>query len=112
MAFKYLTNFSGTIISGEATESDDGEFTKKIYINVYFYLHVFLNIFFFVVKDGASWSSASAAVDPTACAPYMDMKAVKAKKRFIKYNSILHKKLRMYITLKIIIYHIFFFTQL
>ncbi|XP_043280479.1 uncharacterized protein [Venturia canescens] len=57
---------SGTIISGEATESDD---------------------------DGMSWSSASAAIDVTACPPYSDTQRSHSNKSFIKYNSLLHKKL-------------------
>ncbi|KAF7993785.1 hypothetical protein HCN44_010392 [Aphidius gifuensis] len=66
ISIKYHTNLPGTIIPGEATESDD---------------------------EGASWSSASTAIDATACAPYVDLKSANAKKHFIKYNSILHKKL-------------------
>ncbi|KAK0168917.1 hypothetical protein PV327_002673 [Microctonus hyperodae] len=65
-AFKYSTNTSGTIISGEATESDD---------------------------DGVSWSSTSAVIDATACPQYLDMKVTNSKKSYIKYNSLLHKKL-------------------
>ncbi|XP_015126777.1 uncharacterized protein LOC107048218 [Diachasma alloeum] len=65
LAFKYLSNASGIIISGEATESDD---------------------------DGGSLSSASVAIDATACPPYVNVKSANDRK-FIKYNSLLHKKL-------------------
>lgn len=41
-----------------------------------------------------SWSSASAAIDVTACPPYSDAQRSHSKKSFIKYNSLLHKKLR------------------
>ncbi|XP_015609709.1 uncharacterized protein LOC107274749 [Cephus cinctus] len=60
-------NPCGTIISGEAPESDD---------------------------DGTSLSSVSGAVDATVCPPYSDVKIPKSKKSCIKYNSLLHKKLR------------------
>ncbi|OAD57650.1 hypothetical protein WN48_01625 [Eufriesea mexicana] len=58
------SNYCGTIISGEAPESDD---------------------------DGISISSVSGAVDAMTCMP--EMKIPKSKKCFIKYNSLLHKKL-------------------
>ncbi|XP_011302660.1 uncharacterized protein [Fopius arisanus] len=64
LTFKCLPDASGTIISGEATESDD---------------------------DGGSLSSASIAIDATTC-PYINVKSMNDKK-FIKYNSLLHKKL-------------------
>ncbi|XP_076235834.1 nuclear exosome regulator NRDE2-like isoform X2 [Calliopsis andreniformis] len=59
-------NHCGTIISGEAPESDD---------------------------DGTSLSSVSGAIDAIACMPYTEIKITKSKKCSIKYNSLLHKKL-------------------
>ncbi|XP_012280683.1 uncharacterized protein LOC105699869 isoform X1 [Orussus abietinus] len=59
-------NSCGTIITGEAPESDD---------------------------DGTSLSSVSGAVEATACPPYTEIKPRKSKKNYIKYNSLLHKKL-------------------
>lgn len=60
-------NYCGTIITGEAPESDE---------------------------DGTSLSSISGAVDAMTCPPYADIKIPKSKKSSVKYNSLLHKKLR------------------
>ncbi|XP_046826200.1 uncharacterized protein LOC124427377 [Vespa crabro] len=60
-------NYCGTIITGEAPESDE---------------------------DGTSLSSISGAVDAMTCPPYAEVKTLKSKKSSIKYNSLLHKKLR------------------
>lgn len=60
-------NYRGTIISGEAPESDD---------------------------DETSLSSVSGAIDAMACAPYAISKVPKSKRCSVKYNSLLHKKLR------------------
>ncbi|KAL6444570.1 hypothetical protein ACFW04_002001 [Cataglyphis niger] len=60
------STYCGTIISGEAPESDD---------------------------DLTSLSSISGAMDAMACPPYTDLKISKSKKSSIKYNSLLHKKL-------------------
>ncbi|XP_033312763.1 uncharacterized protein LOC117236881 isoform X2 [Bombus vosnesenskii] len=66
MGFPFIRapNYCGTIISGEAPESDD---------------------------DGTSISSISGAVDAMTCMP--EVKIPKSKKCSIKYNSLLHKKL-------------------
>jgi len=43
--------------------------------------------------DLTSLSSVSGAVDAIVC-PYTDLKISKSRKSSIKYNSLLHKKLR------------------
>lgn len=60
------SNSCGTIIQGEARESDD---------------------------ENNSVSSASYAVDPSTCS-YTEVRGNKSEKSCVKYNSLLHKKLR------------------
>lgn len=60
------SNSCGTIIQGEARESDD---------------------------ENNSVSSAGYVVDPATCS-YTDVRAHKQEKSCVKYNSLLHKKLR------------------
>ncbi|KAI4476514.1 hypothetical protein M0802_014864 [Mischocyttarus mexicanus] len=63
----HTPNYCGTIVTGEAPESDE---------------------------DVVSLSSISGAIDAMTCAPYTEIKTLKSKKSSIKYNSLLHKKLR------------------
>jgi hypothetical protein len=51
-------------------------------------------IIYKLLIDLTSLSSISGAVDAIACPPYTDLKIQKSKKSSIKYNSLLHKKLR------------------
>lgn len=60
------SNSCGTMIQGEARESDD---------------------------ENNSVSSASYAIDPSTCS-YADVRAHRSEKSCVKYNSLLHKKLR------------------
>ncbi|XP_031785108.1 uncharacterized protein LOC116417221 [Nasonia vitripennis] len=61
-----VSNSCGTMIQGEARESDD---------------------------ENNSVSSASYAIDPSTCS-YADLKGQRSEKSCVKYNSLLHKKLR------------------
>ncbi|KAI4488153.1 hypothetical protein M0804_005001 [Polistes exclamans] len=63
----HTPNYCGTIVTGEAPESDE---------------------------DVTSLSSISGAVDAMTCPPYTEIKTLKSKKSCVKYNSLLHKKLR------------------
>lgn len=83
------STYCGTIISGEAPESDDGEFIKWFCWQNLNNVEIFL-----LLLDLTSLSSISGAMDAMACPPYTDLKISKSKKSSIKYNSLLHKKLR------------------
>lgn len=94
--FVRAPNYCGTIISGEAPESDDGKVLHLIILLIYNKNNKLVIFFSDLIYslDGTSISSVSGAVDAMTCIP--EMKIPKSKKCSIKYNSLLHKKLRKF----------------